>query len=97
MARITYTINQIQVVGTIWMPNATCAMDYTLTDSDVESLRDENGIIERSAIFGWLGTHAGDFQSVIDFNADFGDDFVSAWESEENEAIYIDCMYGEDY
>jgi hypothetical protein len=94
MASITWLTNRVQVIGTIWMPNTTCAMDYTLSDNDVESLRDENGIIERSAIAEWLDTHAGDFQSVIDFQADFGDDFVSAWENEENEMIYNDCMYG---
>ena len=96
--RYTRVVSQVQVIGRIWMPDAVCAMDYTLSAHDLENIRDGRPLAEitREDIAGWLSTHAGDFQEIIDFRADLSEgseDKVIDWENEENELTYYDCMF----
>ena len=79
--------NLVQVIGSIWQPGATCAMEYTLSQHDVDSM----GPFNRTNVLSWLDTHAGDFQSIDDFRATIGDDFLE-WEREESEITFNDCM-----
>ena len=88
MSYRTITINQIEVIGTIWMPASTCAMTYKLTAHDIENI----GELTRENVQKWLDTHSGDFQSIADFHADIGD-FDSPWEHEESELTFNDCMF----
>jgi hypothetical protein len=70
------------------MPSAVCGQRQELSAYDLENI----GEFTRENVEDWLGTHAGDFQSVRDFHAVCGDAEV-AWENEENEFEYCDCMY----
>jgi hypothetical protein len=95
-ARYTVRVSRVRVVGRIWMPNTTAAMDYDLSGYDLENARDENGKLTRESIQGWLDKNAGDFQSVEDFEADLedGDErILIPWVSEESEMTYNDCMF----
>jgi hypothetical protein len=86
----------VQVIGIIWMPATTAAMEYQLSSYDVENARDENGLLTRESVLDWLNRNAGDFQSVTDFRADIADgdrDVVIEWADEESELTYSDCMY----
>jgi hypothetical protein len=86
----------VQVIGHIWMPAVTAAMEYQLSSYDVENARDENGLLTRESVSDWLARNAGDFQSVADFRADLADgdrDVVIEWSDEESELTYSDCMY----
>lgn len=78
----------VEVVGTIWMPAATSAMRYELSDYDLGNISD----FTRENVDSWLGRHAGDFQAIKDFHAVCGDTEI-AWADEENECVYQDCMY----
>jgi hypothetical protein len=78
----------VEVVGEIWMPCTTAAYRYELSVYDLENIGD----FTRENVDAWLGTHAGDFQSVADFHAVCGDAEIP-WESEESELAYGDCMY----
>lgn len=89
MSYRTITINQIQVIGRIWMPyGAVCAQCIDLTAYDIENI----GELTRDNVEQWLMCHSGDFSSIIDFRADIGD-FLSEWADEESECTYSDCMY----
>ena len=93
-----YTVRKsiVRVVGKIWMPNATCAMDYTLTEYDLENARDDDGKLTRESVEHWVMLHTGDFQSITDWSAsleDGNDTIELPWQSEENELAYADCMY----
>lgn len=92
----TTTVNRLDVVGRIWMPNAVCAMTYDLDSHDVETIRDySDGVITRDAVQSWVDSHCGDFAEIIDFAADFGNrEFECTWTDETNEITFVDCMYG---
>lgn len=81
--------NFVQVVGTIWLPATTAAMEYTLTPHDVENI----GEPTRDNVQDWLDSHVGDFQSIADFRASIGDVEID-WAEEESEFIYNDCVFG---
>jgi ABC-type Zn uptake system ZnuABC Zn-binding protein ZnuA len=88
--------NQIDVIGKLWM-GGTAAYSYEPTASDVENMRDEDGLITREGVEAWLDTHSGDFQSVTDFSVDFGaSEFVSIWATEESEMTFNGAMFGEE-
>lgn len=85
----TIRIDEIQVIGVIWMPAVTCAQVIKLTEHDLESI----GELTRENVEMWLTSHTGDFQSITDFRADIGE-WESPWASEESECTFSDCMYG---
>lgn len=86
--------NFVQVIGAIWMPAITCAMEYPLADYDLETMRDEeSGEITREDIEQWLTTHSGDFQGIDDFRASIGETEYP-WTHEESEWTYNECVYG---
>lgn len=94
--RFTVTTNRLDVIGRIWMPDCVCAMSYTLSEHDLDVMR-QDGPITRDDVQLWCNSHCGDFQEVIDFAADFGaGEFESTWQKEENEMTFWDCMYGEE-
>jgi len=98
-----YTVlkSNIRVIGKIWMPSATCAKDYDLSDYDIENIIGEAEFreteINRDAVEYWLMLNSGDFQSIEDFSANIelpdGVTFISDWRKEESECTYCDCMY----
>ena len=108
MARYMVEHNYVQVIGKIWMPSTTAAMEYTLSPHDVDEINDYADIrsnqhwespyveegITREDVAQWLTTHSGDFQSVTDFHASIGDLDLD-WEDVENAFVYHDCMYGD--
>lgn len=89
----------IDVVGKIWMPNVTASMRLEPSSYDVENMRDEDGAITRDSVEDWLGSHAGDFRSVIDFAASIedGDSTIDLpWATEDGEFAYLDTFPCED-
>jgi len=56
MSYRTITINQIEVIGTIWMPASTCAMTYKLTAYDIENIGNLPVRMCRSGLIRILGT-----------------------------------------
>lgn len=90
-----YTVRKsvIQVIGTIWMPTATCAQEKVLSGYDLENIEKP---ITRDTVEHWLMLNSGDFQNVQDFNAslEVDDETIEIpWEHEESEFTYSDCMY----
>lgn len=95
--RYTVRTSLVSVVGRIWMPAATCAMDYTLSAHDVENMRGEDGSITREDVADWISTHSGDFQSIADFSASIEDGEATLdfdWADPISESTYHDCMFG---
>ena len=95
--RYMVVTSKVEVIGQIWMPNATCAMDYNPRADDV---RDEDGNITRDSVEFWLMLHSGDFQSITDFRADIADgetDLVFDWADPESEMTYNDGMFGDEF
>jgi hypothetical protein len=81
--------NYVAVTGGIRMPyGAKCAMDYTLSEYDVENIGD----FTRENVEAWLLTHSGDFSSIDGWYATIGDKEL-VWTSEEAEMQYSDCMW----
>jgi len=92
MSYKTITINEIQVIGKIWLPPAMAAITYKLSDYDVKSI----GELTRENVEKWLQVNYGDFQCVDDFRADLGD-FLSDWSDPDSAEIWCDCMYAREY
>ena len=90
MARYMVERNYVQVVGKIWMPAVTCAMEYPLTRHDIENI----GEFTRENVEQWLCIYARDFQSIEDFHASVGDQDIP-WATEDGECAYADCMFQE--
>ena len=86
------TKNIIQVIGKIWMPNSTCAMEYTLNKSDLEQYGIDLQNPTKESIERWISTNTGDFSSIEDFRADIGANKVIDWTNPESEYIFSDCM-----
>ena len=91
--------NYIQMVGTIWMPYTTAAMDKPLDTFNIQSIESisrelfDSESITREAIEYWLSLNSGDFRGIDDFYASInGEEFP--WENEESELTYFDCMHG---
>lgn len=80
--------NFVQVLGKIWMPACQAAMEYPLDSHAVECI----GEFTRENVEQWLCTHSGDFQSIQDFCATVGDEWIP-WEFEDSEWEYGDLMY----
>lgn len=86
----------VQIIGTIWMPAATCAQTLELSTRDVDNCRDDSGHLTRESVEQWLTTHTGDFQHVADFYASIedGENTVEIpWQSEDSEVMFNDCMF----
>jgi hypothetical protein len=97
--RYMVTKNFVQMIGTIWMPATTAAMQKDLTDYEINNILDaaeyQTGErkLTREAIEDWLGTNSGDFQCVDDFYASIGNEEFPWEKGEESELTYHDCMY----
>lgn len=66
--RYTVTKQVIEVLGNIWMPGVEAAQRLELSAYDMANLGNPRN---RDDVERWLYTHAGDFQSITDFRADF--------------------------
>lgn len=98
--KYSYSVSEIYVLGTLWMPSLPGATTYTLTHSDVQNAKDEDGKLTRESVGLWLDSHAGDFSGVTDFSASLEDDGETIeipWSSEDNELDWQDMMHGEDW
>lgn len=85
--------NFVQMIGPIWMPAVTSAMEKPLDARDVETIRGYgNGEINREAVERWVCFNSGDFQWVEDFRASIGE-LEIPWKNEESEFTYSDIMY----
>ena len=83
-------VSRIRYIGNIWQPGiGICAQTGNLTSSDEANI----GEPTRENVEQWLATHAGDFQEIIDFEADIGDAPLIPWANEDSECTFIDCMY----
>ena len=85
--------NWIDVLGRIWMPCVEAGLRIDLDSSQVRDILERDGETMREKVEMWLTTHSGDFQAVIDFAGPVGDEWIE-WESEDNEMLFNDCMYG---
>ena len=91
-------ISEVNVVGRIWQ-GILCSYTYTLSPYDIDNIRALVGVrgiaTMREAVGDWLGSNAGDFQSIQDFNVTIstrdGFDFDSGWATEEGECLWLDC------
>ena len=94
--RYTVTKSIIQVIGKIWMPAVTAAMQYEVTAHDIQNMADEKtGHVTRELVDRWIVLHTGDFQTIIDWRADLAvgdEDIVYDWKVADSEMIYNDCM-----
>lgn len=92
-----YTVRKsiIRVVGRIWMPAVIASNVITMSTYDINNARDEDGKITRESIEDWLGSHAGDFQQIIDFEASIedGDQTVEIpFATEDGEMAYVGTL-----
>lgn len=91
------TKNIVQVIGGIWLPyGQTAAMEYSLSDSDLEQYGIDKENPTREQISNWVFKNTGDFSSISDFRADIGENKVIDWSDPESEYLYNDGMYPED-
>lgn len=96
-----YTVRKsiVRVVGRIWMPAVIASNVITMSAYDIDNARDEDGKITRESVEDWLGSHAGDFQSIIDFEASIEDGDLTIdipFASEDGEMAYIDTLGDEE-
>jgi len=97
--KYTMRVSYVDVVGNGWMPRCPMATRYTLTSSDVDNARDDEGKITRESVELWLGSHSGDFSSVTDFSASLEDGEATVdipWAEEDNELEFGFIMYPEE-
>lgn len=95
--KYTVTKSFIRVIGKIWMPPVTCAMEYPIYSYELDNMRDDETNITKESIEYWLSSHSGDFQSIEDFYADIEapeGNIIVNWAKEDSENTYNDCMYG---
>ena len=82
-------------------------MDKHLNQYDVSNLEDL-GLGEeltqeekREVIEGWLAKNSGDFQKILDFEADIelgdGCNVMVDWEDDKYYSEYLECVYGSEY
>jgi hypothetical protein len=93
----------IRIVGVNWY-GETCAMLKELNPYDVGNLED-SGLGEelskeqkREVVQRWLVLDTGDFQKILDFEADIeledGSNVWLDWVDEDSECEFMDCWYG---
>jgi hypothetical protein len=100
----------VGVVGSIWQPGiGPCATVYELSAHDVQVICDRQDLppfqmpddatlereFTRDNVQDWLDSHAGDFQSIDDFDAQCGPVTIE-WAKEDSGYIFLDCMYPEE-
>ncbi|QDB71419.1 hypothetical protein Mic1_50 [Microcystis phage Mic1] len=95
----------IRILGVNWY-GQTCAMLKELKGYDVDKL-ENSGLGQelskeqkREVIEVWLVKNSGDFQRILDFEADIelgdGSNVTVEWLNEDSEFEYMDAMYGLD-
>lgn len=101
-----YTVSKsiIRLIGYGWY-GQTCAMLKELNSYDVGNLEDLglgdklSKEEKREVIEGWLARHSGDFQKILDFDADIelgdGCNVTVEW-LQDSECEYLDIMYGDE-
>lgn len=93
------------MLGVNWY-GQTCAMFKELNGYDVDNL-ENSGLGQelskeqkREVIEVWLVKNSGDFQRILDFEADIelgdGSNVTVLWLNEDSEYEYMDAMYGLD-
>lgn len=94
MPFITTERNWINYIGNTWMPSTVAAQTKDLSKYDIDSMKDDNGNINRESVEVWLALHSGDFQGIDDFEAFIkGQEFD--WEHEDSEMTFNDLTYPE--
>ena len=80
------------------MPAISAATETTLTQHDIDNMKDEDDKITRESAERWILLHSGDFQSITDWRADIelsdGTNLIFDWAKEDSEMYYNNCMYG---
>lgn len=84
----------IQVIGPIWMPQVTCAMQYDIGEWEVGNMI----TLDREGVSHWLSMNSGDFRYIIDFYANIWNHFDKCdveiqWSDPESEYTFNQCMY----
>ena len=95
----------IRILGVNWY-GQTCAMFKELNGYDVDNLensglgRELSKEQKREVIEVWLVMNSGDFQRILDFEADIelgdGSNVTVDWQNEDSEFEYMDAMNGLD-
>jgi len=102
MARYLVRTSYIDILGGIWWPyGAVCSLRKTLSQYDIDNMRNRQGRITRKSVERWVCLNSGDFSSIVDFSASIEDDTTNQtidlpWTSEETEAQYLDTLNSED-
>ena len=84
--RYMVELNFVNVVGKGWYGQS-MAYTYDLGKHELECIGD----FTRENVEQWLGTHAGDFQSILDFEATAGDAWIE-FSTDEGSMAYADCF-----
>jgi hypothetical protein len=94
--RYTVVRSEIKVIGYIWLPNVLAAQTIKLSEYDLGNIEEP---VTRDSVESWLAKHAGDFQTIVDFEADleFSEGRVQIpWrDGLESECIYNDATFEE--
>ena len=94
--RYTVTKSLIRVLGKIWMPSILAAQTKELNYFDIKDLLRGRETFNRDDILEWLYKNAGDFQQIVDFEADIelpnGENLIVEWLNEENSYKYYECV-----
>ena len=81
--------NWINVLGRIWMPYGLLStMTIDLDDRKIRQI----GEPTRENVENWLNINAGDFSSIIDFQAVIGEVEIN-WDKEENMGKFIEITF----
>lgn len=93
----------IRIVGLGWY-GQTCATLKELSPYDVGNLEDSGLGKEltkeqkREVVERWLAMNSGDFQEILDYEADIelgdGSNVTVEWLKEDSDFVYFDCMNG---
>lgn len=98
----------IRIVGLGWY-GQTCATEKELNSYDVANLEDSGlgGELsieqKRDVIEVWLAKNSGDFQTILDFEADIelggidGANVTVDWLNSDSALEYLDMIYGDEY
>lgn len=93
----------IRILGVNWY-GQTCVMFKEINGYDVDNL-ENSGLGQelskeqkREVIEVWLVKNSGDFQKILDFEADIelqdGSNVTVNWQNEDSEVEFMDSMFG---
>jgi len=87
-------VDEIFVIGTLWLPPVKYATVEVLTPHELEDIKNNFGPVTRDTIKKWLESQATDFSTIIDFNANLSSlGLIIPWlNGEESECMWEEIM-----